>query len=68
MDFEEWCSSRESLPPTNKLKDVARLAWEAAWDQQQRVIDEMHLQFKDYICPECRSPNFRHKMDCGRQR
>lgn len=67
MTFEEWYADflyYEGEP----TKDIAKQAWEAAWDQQQRTIDEMHLQFKDYICPECRSSNFRHKMDCGRQR
>ena len=66
MTFEEWMDSGAHYYIAH-VED-AKKAWEAAWDQQQRVIDEMHLQFKYYKCPECGLDHFRHKMDCGKGR
>ena len=66
MTFEEWCLTRESLPPTNRLKDVARLAWEAGW--AEGLAEGYAVGYDDTgICPECLN-EVRHKMDCGRQR
>ena len=43
MTFEEWRDA-------NEFGDCSpRAAWEAAWDKQQRVIDEMHLAFRGHV-------------------
>lgn len=47
MTFEEWWDSVHCDLMTER--QLAQAAWEAAWDQQQRVIDEMHLAFKDKV-------------------
>ena len=50
MTFEEWWKHFNSCCPLDITdEDIAKWAWEAAWDQQQRVIDEMHLMFKDRV-------------------
>ena len=47
MTFEEWWAV-QSKPLSGTTKEKVKSAWEAAWDQQQRVIDEMHLMFRDH--------------------
>jgi hypothetical protein len=50
MTFKEWWRHFNSCCPLDITdEDIAKWAWEAAWDQQQRVIDEMHLMFKDHV-------------------
>ena len=48
MTFDEWWAV-QSKPLSGTTKEKVKSAWEAAWDQQQRVIDEMHLMFKDHV-------------------
>ena len=48
--FDDWWDEHAvASAKKNTYKEFARGAWEAAWDQQQRVIDEMHLMFKDHV-------------------
>ena len=48
MTFEEWWNLSGGNVVHKVPKYSAQEAWNAAWDQQQRVIDEMHLMFKDH--------------------
>lgn len=50
MTFEEWMEQAyyPDYPVEGWEIDDMREAWEAAWDEQQRVIDEMHM-FKDHV-------------------
>ena len=49
MTFEEWLKGTRGAVGSEIPEYMAKWAWEAAWDQQQRVIDEMHLMFKDRV-------------------
>lgn len=48
MTFEEWWSAQSSDMKIDNAQYAAECAWVAAWDQQQRVIDEMHLMFREH--------------------